>query len=336
MARRKAQSKTRRTWYRRGSWWRRIRQNHKYRDRLFRYLFRNKKDLLSLYNALNDSNYTDEDELEIVTMEDVIFLKMKNDLSFIIGWKLNLYEQQSTYTPNMPMRGFLYFAQQYEGLTSARGDNLYSTKMVELPTPAYVVFYNGSRKMDDRETLYLSDSFRDGRGSGCLECRCEVLNINRGHNQAIMEKCRRLWEYSEFTSEIDENVSKGMSLAEALQDAIDDCIERNILRDILLTEKAEVQHMILTEFDEKKYKKAMREEGFEDGFEDGLIKGREEGLEEGRNSIRTSILELLAEKGSVPETISRTITAETDMAVLKRWLKLAAKADSIETFENTM
>ena len=127
MAKRK---RARYQWYKRGSWWKRIRLNHKYRDRLFRYLFREKTDLLALYNALNNSNYTNVGDLEIVTMEVVIFLKMKNDLSFIISWRLNLYEQQSTYNPNMPLRGFLYLAQEYEGLTSSRGCLLYTSRCV--------------------------------------------------------------------------------------------------------------------------------------------------------------------------------------------------------------
>ena len=268
MAKRKTKA-MRWVWYRRGAWWTRIRLNRKYKDRLFRYLFRDKEDLLALYNALNDSNYTNADELEIVTMEDVIFLKMKNDLSFIISWRLNLYEHQSTYNVNMPLRGFFYFAQEYEGILASRGDDLYGGSRIELPTPEYVVFYNGSRKMADRETLYLSDSFHDGRGSGCLECRCEVLNINRGHNPGIMEKCKRLWEYSEFTGEIDDNVSKGLSLEEAIQKAIDSCIERGILRDILLKEKSEVQHMILTEYNEKKHMKTLYAQGREAGQEEG-------------------------------------------------------------------
>lgn len=264
----------RRTWYKRGSWWRRIRMNHKYRDRLFRYIFRDKRDLLTLYNALNDSNYTNVDELEIVTMEDIIFMKMKNDLSFIISCKLNLYEHQSTYNPNMPLRGFIYLAQEYEGLTSARGDDLYGQTRIELPTPEFVVFYNGSRRMGDREILYLSDSFHDGRGSGCLECRCEILNINRGHNQEIMQKCRRLWEYAEFTAEIDDNVNNGLPLQEALQKAIDCCIERGVLKDILLREKSEVQHMILTEYNEKKHMRTLYAQGREAGREEGRAEER--------------------------------------------------------------
>lgn len=91
-----------------------------YGKKMFRFLFQDKKDLLDLYNALNGTNYENPDELEIVTLEDVIFLKMKNDLSFIIGQRLNLYEHQSTVNENLPLRGLIYFAQQYEGIVSRR------------------------------------------------------------------------------------------------------------------------------------------------------------------------------------------------------------------------
>lgn len=271
-------------WYRHGNWWRRLRSNRRYRDVLFRRLFREKRDLLDLYNALNGSTYRNPEELEVVTMEDVIFMKMKNDLSFMIGNTLSLYEHQSTWNPNMPLRGLLYFAQQFEGLLASRKDDIYSTKCIELPIPVYIVFYNGSGMQTDNLMLYLSDSFSMGRGGGCLECTCEVLNINRGYNQALMEKCHRLWEYSEFSSEIEENIKKGMRREEAIHTAMDTCIERGILRDILMKQKAEVLHMLLTEYDEKKHFKTLfregKEEGIKEGMEIGWGKGREDMLRE--------------------------------------------------------
>ncbi len=271
-------------WYRHGNWWRRLWSNRKYRDVLFRHLFREKKDLLDLYNALNGSTYQNPEELEVITMEDVIFMKMKNDLSFMIGNALNLYEHQSTWNPNMPLRGMLYFAQQFEGLLASRNEDIYSTKCVELPTPVYIVFYNGGGMQTDNRILYLSDSYSTGRGSGCLECTCEVLNINRGYNQALMKKCHRLWEYSEFSSEIEENIKKGLRREEAVHTAIDTCIEKGILRDILIKQKAEVLHMLLTEYDEKKHFRTLfregKEVGIKEGVEIGLGKGREEKLRE--------------------------------------------------------
>ena len=288
-------------WYRRGTWWWRFRLNRKYKDVLFRKLFHNKQDLLDLYNALNGSTYTDPEELEVVTMEDVIFMKMKNDLSFIIGSSINLYEHQSTWNPNMPLRGLLYFAQQFEGLVSARREDLYGKRRIELPTPVYIVFYNGSDMHTDNVMLYLSDSFTAGHGRGCIECTCEVLNINRGYNEALMDKCHRLWEYSELSSEIEGNIREGMSREEAVEVAIDTCIKKGILTDILLKEKAEVTHMLLTEYDEKRHLRNTFMEGKEEGREEKLREQVQKKLSKGKSI--PEIAEDLEEEVSVIEQI---------------------------------
>lgn len=303
-------------WFRHGNWWRRLRNNRKYRDVLFRRLFQDKKDLLELYNALNGSTYQNPEELEVVTMEDVIFMKMKNDLSFMIGNTLNLYEHQSTWNPNMPLRGLFYFAQQFEGLLAFRDDDIYGTKRVELPTPVYIVFYNGGGMKTDNLMLYLSDSFPTGRGSGCLECTCEVLNINRGYNRALMDKCHRLWEYSEFSSEIEENIRKGMRREEAVHTAIDTCIEKGILRDILIKQKAEVLNMILTEYDEKKHFRTLFREGKEEGIKEGIEKGIEIGLDQGREEKLREMVQKKLAKGKMISVIAEEL--EEDPHVIEQ------------------
>ncbi|MCI9149049.1 MAG: hypothetical protein HFI42_00935 [Lachnospiraceae bacterium] len=312
-------------WYMRGSWWRRLRLNRKYKDHLFRFLFRDKKDLLDLYNALNGTDYTQSDELEIVTMEDVIFLKMKNDLSFIIAGKLNLYEHQSSVNSNMPLRGFLYFAQQYEGLVSAGTRSIYGKKRIELPTPEYVVFYNGMDILEDQMELYLSDSYAGGRGSGCLECRCRVLNINRGHNGELVEKCRRLWEYSECVSEVNEWIQKGKAREEAIQLAIDYCIEKDILRDILVKQRAEVLHMLLTEFDEKKFKKTIYTDGYEDGeragYDKGYSKGEQAGYSKGEQDMLKRLIRNKQQLGKDAAAIAQELGVEPDV-IEKIWESL--------------
>ena len=285
-----------------------LRVNRKYKDRLFRFLFSNKKDLLDLYNAVNGSNYDDPEALEIVTMEDVIFLKMKNDLSFMVANRLNLYEHQSTYSPNMPLRGLIYFARQYEGIVAKEQENLYGTKLVVIPTPAFVIFYNGAKKQPDRLELLLSDAFADGRGTGCLECKATMLNINRGHNLELLEKCRRLWEYSEFIAEVNDNLDKGYHLQRAITVAMNSCIEKGVLKDILLMSKAEVMDMLLTEYNEKKHMKAIRKEGYEDGLEAGIIQGREQGAEA---KLGIQIRKKLA-KGKSIEVIAEEVEEDLD------------------------
>lgn len=290
---------------------RKLRVNRKYKDRLFRFLFRERKDLLQLYNAVNGSNYADPEELEIVTLEDVIFMGIKNDLSFMIADSLNLYEHQSTYAPNMPLRGLLYLSRQYEGIVEERGENLYGSKLVKLPTPAYVVFYNGTKEQPDRTELYLSDAFEAGRGSGCLECKAVMLNINRGHNPELMEKCRRLWEYSEFVSEVNDNLAKGYSLKSAITTATNHCIEKGILKDVLLKSKAEVMHMLLTEYDAKKH--------LEDTYDEGREEGREEGRKEGYYEHLEKQVHKKVSKGKTLEEMAEEL--EEDIETIREIIK---------------
>ena len=279
-----------------------------YKDGLFLMIFRNKQALLSLYNAVRGSNYTNPDDLEIVTLEDVIFMKMKNDLSFMIANTLSLYEHQTTYCPNMPLRGLIYLVRQYEGLVAKRGDDIYGTALVTLPTPEYVIFYNGSKNLEDRTELYLSDAFEAGRGSGCLECKAVMLNINRGRNAELMQKCRRLWEYSEFVAEVNECLTKGYSLKRAVISAMDNCIDRGILEDVLTQNKAEVMHMLLTEYDEKKHMKNV----FSDGEKLGFEKGERSGFEKGAQAMIEKLIYTKWEAGKSIDVIAAELDMKTE------------------------
>ena len=219
--------------------------NRNYKDRLFRFVFNNKKDLLDLYNAINGTDYDNPEELEVNTLENVLYLSMKNDLSFLINAELNLYEHQSTYNPNMPMRGLLYFAGVYN--------------------------------------RHISDLFRrpNGEKEPCLECQTLMLNINYGHNRELMKKCRRLEEYAIFVDTIRKNQAKGQDLQEAVETAVESCIAGGVLADILRAQKAEVVQMVLEGFDQEAYEKAMKKEGYEDGYQEGKEDGYQEGIEQG-------------------------------------------------------
>lgn len=272
------------------SWYKRlitVVRNRFFKDRLFKRVFRDKKYLLELYNALNDSDYTDESELEVVTMEDVVFLRMKNDISFIIGNTLNLYEHQSTVNNNIALRVFLYFAKQYEAIASMHKKRLYGTSMVQLPFPQCVVFYNGNEEIEEDSIVRLSDAFimPNNKNSKelipAVECTVRILNINYGHNKTIAAKCHRLDEYSRFIQIVKECDSTEVDKNKAMEIAVDKGINEGLLLDILIHEKAGVKSMLLTEFDEKLYKKVVREEGWEEGHAAGLAKGHAKGLSQG-------------------------------------------------------
>lgn len=243
-----------------------VKVNRKHKDTLFRLLFgENKENALSLYNAVNGSSYTSTEDLEFTTLEDVIYMKMKNDVSFLFGKSLNLYEHQSSYNPNMPLRGLMYFADLYRQLIP-ESERLYGQTLVKIPTPKYIVFYNGSNeKMNlDRIELKLSDAFEMPDETHGFEWTATMININYGKNKEIMEKCKVLSDYSIFIAKI-RQYNTHMKLKEAIDRAIKECISQDILRNVLSKHQREVMDMCLTEFDEKKYGEIVREEGREEG-----------------------------------------------------------------------
>ena len=245
-----------------------IHGNRKHKDSLFRKAFKKKKDLLDLYNALNGTSYENEDDLEITTLDNALYMAVKNDVSCIVGCTLNLYEHQSSYNPNMPLRGLIYFARMYNLYTEKRKLNLFSSTLQKIPTPQYIVFYNGLNDEPDRQVLKLSDAFQTE--GGCLECEAIMLNINYGHNRELMEKCRRLGEYAYFIATIRKYaLEEKRSLEDAITTAIDECIEKGILSDILTEERTEVFMYILESFDKELYEKDLKQNAYEDGVQAG-------------------------------------------------------------------
>lgn len=276
--------------------WQKIFINRKYKDVLFRKIFHDKEQLLSLYNAVNHTQYMNPDELEITTIENTVYMSMKNDLSFMIAFMMNLYEHQSTINPNMPVRGLLYFARLYENYINDRQMNIYGKKLVKLPMPQYVVFYNGRQEQPDEVIMKLSDAFvpikmhdgRDDVSEPAIECRVRMLNINLGHNLEMMQGCRRLWEYSYFVEQVNQYIDGGNELKAAINKAMDDCIQKDVLKDILVQSRSEVCSMLLTEYDAKKHMRITYEEG------------REEGLEQGEERM-LRLVQILIETGNADE-----------------------------------
>ena len=208
-----------------------IKRNHK--DTLFRWIFgrmdeQSKRWRLELYNAINNSSYTNPDELELTTIEDVIYISMKNDLSFLVDSKMTLYEQQSTYNPNMPLRGFMYFSQLYEQWFIKNKKDLYSNSLLKIPTPQYIVFYNGDKKMEDIKKFRLSDAFLIPDKSGDFEWTATFININEGHNESLNKKCKPLYDYNRFVNRIKRNLAEGMQNIDAIQEAIEWAIKENL------------------------------------------------------------------------------------------------------------
>ena len=256
-----------------------------YKDRLFKAIFgrdteESKRWRLDLYNALNDTNYTDPNALELNTIENVIYITMHNDVSFLIDDQMVLFEQQSSHNLNMPLRGFLYFAQLYQRYLVETDQDVNRCKKIEIPAPQFIVFYNGSTDTEDEFEMRLSDSFMSKDSNrdipmGAYEFTAYIKNINENHSEGLQKKCNALYDYSRFVGKVRRNKDSGMEVHAAVKKAVDEAIEENLLEGFFARQKAEVIGMILEEFDEERFKRNMREEGYEDGVNDKAIEDAE-------------------------------------------------------------
>ncbi|MCR4619061.1 MAG: hypothetical protein K5669_12850 [Lachnospiraceae bacterium] len=265
--------------------------NKKYKDRLFCLLFGSeeyKENTLSLYNSLNGTNYSDVDGIDIYTIDDVIYIQMKNDVAFIMDSYLNLWEQQSTINPNMPIRGLMYFGKMYSKYIEEHKLNIYGKTRVSFPAPNYIVFYNGTDKLEPVTKLKLSDSFMHSISNGEFEWTATVYNLN--YNNDLLLKCRVLSDYMELIKRIRNYCSLENDFRKAVDEAVEDCIRDGILSDFLSLHRAEVIDVCLTEYNEEVFVKGIREESYEEGLEQGREQGREQGIDIGQANACFSLV----------------------------------------------
>ena len=250
-----------------------ITANRKYKDTVFRKLFSDRKNLLSLYNAINGTAYMDASQLEIVTLDNAIYMGMKNDLAFIINTNLFLYEHQSTYNPNMPLRDLFYISGEYQKLVDLK--SLYTSTRLRIPTPNFIVFYNGTEKNEDRWVEYLLESYENMSGEPNLELKVIILNINVGHNKKLMEECQTLREYAQYVAKV-RRYSEEMELNTAVECAVSESIQEGILKEFLQKNRAEVIAMSIFEYNEEEEKRKLRKAEYEAGMAEGVMKTKKE------------------------------------------------------------
>lgn len=279
-----------------------VRRN--YKDSLFRMLFGDRNHLLSLYNAVNQTAYTDSDALTIVTLENAIYMNMKNDIAFLIGLELNLYEHQSTWNPNMPLRDLFYVAREYQMLL--KDETLYSSRLVKLPTPHFIIFYNGNGMQEDSRVLRLSDAFEKPVEEPALELKVQVLKIGPGKNEALLAACRTLKEYMIFVERV-RKYAKTMVLREAVERAVNECIREDILADFLSKNRAEAIAVCIFEYDEEREQRLIRKAEYEEGHQAGLQEGEQCHL---RKLVSKKLL-----KGKSPALIAEEL--EEDLPVIE-------------------
>ena len=289
--------------------------NRNYKDTVFRMLFSDRKNLLSLYNAVSGSHYDDPEKLKIVTLENAIYMGMKNDLAFIIGTDLFLYEHQSTYNPNMPLRDLFYISSEYQKLVDHK--SLYSSTLLKIPAPQFIVFYNGTEKKKDHWLNHLSESFENLSSEPKLELEVLTININEGLNKELMEQCKTLREYAQYVNCV-RKYAKELDLNEAVKLAVDECIRNDILSEFLRANKSEVISMSIFEYDkeeeERKLRKAEYEAGVAAGFSDGFDNGFNNGIDTAKKNAAIAFAEL-----HVPvEQIASALQVNVEIA--KQWI----------------
>ena len=249
-------------------------------------------------------------------------MKHKNDVACVIDLSIALFEQQSTPNPNMPLRGFLYLSKLYQKMFGHHTD-LYSSKKILLPTPQFVIFYNGTEDEPDRKEMRLSDAFVGEAGYGsCLECTATLININYGRNTELMERCESLKGYAILISRIRENITVGMEKEESIDKAVKDCISDGILKDILEAHRGETKDMLLEEYDEELHIRNEKQISYEDGREEGREEGIKEGIKEGRKEDMIDALASLVNDGilEITEAASRVGISSGEF---KRWMNPA-------------
>ena len=271
--------------------------NREYKSRIFTMLYSEPERALELYNAVNNTNYDNPDLLEINTLENAIYMGMKNDVSFVLDARMSLYEHQSTVNPNLPLRFLLYVADVYSGMLV--GGNQYSRTKMKIPEPRFLIFYNGQDEQPDRQMLRLSDLYITKSEKPELELEALMLNVNKGHNQELMVACRSLREYAEYVDWV-RRFAKEMSLDQAVDRAIDTCIHKGILAEFLEKNKVEVKKVSIYEYDEEEHMRMEREESWQEGKREGKREGLEAGELQGRIKM---MIEDYREFGKSPEDI---------------------------------
>ncbi|MCL2101669.1 MAG: Rpn family recombination-promoting nuclease/putative transposase [Fibromonadales bacterium] len=242
--------------------------NRKYKNSVFTTLFGEKKNLLEMYSAVSGKEYPEDTEVRIITLSNILFMEQQNDIAFVIDGKLVvLIEHQSTINENMPLRMLIYMAREYEQLTSS--SDLYRQKRIGIPTPEFIVLYNGKQEYPDYKEMRLSDSFMMKNEVCFLELVVKVYNINKGRNADMVSRCSSLSGYSELVAEVEEN-KKSMGLAAAVKTAVKSCMSRNILVYFLKEHSAEVENMLLGEWNLKDALVIAREEAKEEALKEGI------------------------------------------------------------------
>ena len=285
---------------------------------------------LDVYNAMNDSAYTDPDMIQIMRLENGISLSVRNDASFFISNYLNLYEHQSTYSPNAPLRFLIYLTSLLKKTIGKR--DLYGRKRVQIATPHFAVFYNGTEKRPEKEVLKLSDAFINQTDMPEMELTVIVYNINPHNNAQLLAKSEVLHGYMIFVNRVRENLDCQKkseqntrflpseydeaehddtelmdNLEVAINEAIDYCVKNHIMEEFFRENRSEVTKSMVLDYTWERREELIRAEEYEDGKREGYVEGEKRGRAEGERERDRFLINRWLQKGKTAAEIAEDL-----------------------------
>ena len=285
---------------------------------------------LDVYNAMNDSAYTDPDMIQIMRLENGISLSVRNDASFFISNYLNLYEHQSTYSPNAPLRFLIYLTSLLKKMIGKR--DLYGRKRVQIATPHFAVFYNGTEKRPEKEVLKLSDAFINQTDMPEMELTVIVYNINPHNNAQLLAKSEVLHGYMIFVNRVRENLDCQKkseqntrflpseydeaehddtelmdNLEVAINEAIDYCVKNHIMEEFFRENRSEVTKSMVLDYTWERREELIRAEEYEDGKREGYVEGEKRGRAEGERERDRFLINRWLQKGKTAAEIAEDL-----------------------------
>ena len=242
--------------------------NREIKDGVFRLLFDNPENAAELYSALKGADCS-PDEIQIITLTTIVSGQLKNDLAFVVrGRAMVLGEHMSSPYANMPVRFLMYLGQLYEKWIKMKGEEkyLYGSNLYKIPTPEFVVFYNGTATKPEKEILRLSDAFEVETNTelGSLKLEVPVYNINKGMNEELFKKSPNLKQYAEFIAKVRELNNQYNDYAQAVREATNYCIANDILAEFLREQGGKIVSILTAEFDIEVAKRVYADERVED------------------------------------------------------------------------
>ena len=290
--------------------------NRTYKDSVFSLFLGEPERLIEVYNAVEGTNYPADTPVQINTLEDVLWRDQINDLSFVLdGQMVILIEHQSTINENMALRMLLYGARVYEKMLSANA--VYRRKRIPLPTPRFIVLYNGPEDFPEHGVQMLSQSFMVPEEQPSLELKVDLYNINYNKSSQLIQKSRSLMEYSLFVHQVNMELASGVAFSQAVANAIRYCIAHDVMGEFLSQNGSKVENMLFTEWNMEEALAVTAEEalaegmargkadGLAEGITRGMAKGKAEGLVEAQEKFIRALdgvlsPEMIAEKLDLP------------------------------------